>query len=322
MTEARTDALAGVANRRALDEELARRYAAWQRQETPFSLLIIDADHFKKFNDTHGHQAGDAVLRNMGRVLAATARDMDFVARYGGEEFALVLPGAEIEDAKSVAERIRNAIAEMKLAFAGKNLEVTVSVGAAAVRPGDTVTSLTQHADTALYAAKSNGRNCSYYYERGACLPVDPGAVAGKAETAGVVRQQLVEVAPENGPGDRRMQPRHSFARVQRIAPYVAGRAPAAEDFHDVQCRDLSSSGISFWMRSPPEFSSLVLALAGGDAVKYLVAEVMRTVPVRHGDKTVYIVGCRFTGRLDLERKKEVTPVSTELETASHGAGF
>jgi hypothetical protein len=245
---------------------------------------------------------------------------MDFVARYGGEEFALVLPGAELEDAKSAAERIRNAVAETKVAFAGKNLEVTVSVGVAELRPGDTVTSLLQHADTALYAAKTAGRNCSYYYERGACRPVDPSAVAERAETAGAGRPQFVHVAPENGPTDRRVQSRHTFSRVQRIAPYIAGRVPVAEDFRDVRCRDLSASGVSFWLLSPPEFSSIVVALGEAGTVKYLIAEVVRTVPVRHDDKTIYIVGCRFKGRLDQEEKKEVAPVSRELETTSHGA--
>jgi diguanylate cyclase len=301
MTEARIDALTGVANRRALDEELARCYAAWQRQGRPLSLLILDVDHFKKFNDTYGHPAGDEVLRNIGRVLAASVREMDFVARYGGEEFAFVLPGTRLEDAKSAAERIRNGIAQAKVPFSGKDLQVTVSVGLAELHPGDTVASLLKHADTALYAAKSNGRNRSYYYDGGTCRTVDSAAVAARAEVAKVVRQQLVEVASDDESTDRRTQARYSYPRVQSIAPYVAGRAPAADEFREVQCRDLTSGGISFWLPSPPEFSSLVVALGKDGTLKHLLAEVSHTAVVRNGDKTVCLVGCRFTERLDLD---------------------
>ncbi len=169
MAEARTDALVGVGNRRAFDEELARRYAAWRRQGTTLSLLIIDVDHFKRLNDTHGHQAGDEVLRGIGRVLAANIRDMDFVARYGGEEFAFILPGIGIEGAKSAAERIRTAIAAATFPFEGKTLSVTVSLGVAELAPGDTVASLLERADSALYAAKSNGRNRAYYHDGTTC---------------------------------------------------------------------------------------------------------------------------------------------------------
>ncbi len=301
MAEARTDALAGVANRRALDEELARNYAAWQRQARPLSLLILDVDHFKRFNDTYGHQAGDEVLRNIGRVLAANTRATDFAARYGGEEFAFVLPGTRIEDAKSTAERIRNAVAECKVSFAGQDLQVTVSVGLAELSSGDTVASLLKHADTALYAAKTNGRNRSYYYDGATCRPVDSAAVASRSEVAKVVRQQLVEVAGDAWSTDRRTQPRHKFPRVQSIAPYVAGRFPAADEFREVQCRDINSGGISFWLPSPLECSSLVVALGNDDTLKYLLAEVAHTSAVQRGDKTAYLVGCRFTGRVDLD---------------------
>ena len=91
-TEARTDSLTGLANRRAFDDEMQRRFAEWQRRRTPFSLMILDIDHFKQFNDSHGHPAGDEVLRNVGKVLVKTARQMDLPCRYGGEEFAVILP--------------------------------------------------------------------------------------------------------------------------------------------------------------------------------------------------------------------------------------
>lgn len=91
--EARTDVLTGLANRRALDDKLARRHAEFRRTGQPLSLVLADVDQFKHFNDTHGHQAGDEVLRRVAAVLQRSAREMDLVARYGGEEFAVVLPG-------------------------------------------------------------------------------------------------------------------------------------------------------------------------------------------------------------------------------------
>ena len=97
--EARTDALTLLANRRAFDDELARRFAEFARHGRTFSLIMADVDHFKKFNDTHGHQAGDEVLRSVAKLLRRKMRDMDLVARYGGEEFAIILPGTNMDDA-------------------------------------------------------------------------------------------------------------------------------------------------------------------------------------------------------------------------------
>lgn len=177
MSEARTDPLTGLANRRALNQELDRRLAQLQRQETPLSLLLIDVDHFKQFNDNHGHQAGDEMLCLMARALRDTVRDMDLATRYGGEEFAIVLPGTDLGNGKRAAERIRRAVSEIEFTFRGAVLRDTVSVGLAQATEQDDAQSLIHRADDALYAAKEGGRNRSYFHDGQSCLPIPSTAV-------------------------------------------------------------------------------------------------------------------------------------------------
>jgi diguanylate cyclase len=154
-----TDALTTLGNRRAFDAELPRRIAEYQRYCTPFCLLMIDVDHFKKFNDLHGHLAGDEVLRMVGRTLKATVRIPDFVARYGGEEFAIVMPQTSLADAAECAQRVRAGVEQAVCDFEGRKLNVTISIGVAEIEAGQTPTALIQCADEALYAAKQGGRN-------------------------------------------------------------------------------------------------------------------------------------------------------------------
>lgn len=162
---ARTDPLTSLSNRRALDDELQRRLAEWQRRHSVFSLIMIDVDHFKKFNDKHGHPAGDEVLRGVARVLQKTMREMDMVSRFGGEEFALVLPVTNLTEALRAAERARYAVAEAKFSFEGIDLQVTASVGVAEVLDIDNAGTLIKRADAALYGAKGHGRNCVWYHD-------------------------------------------------------------------------------------------------------------------------------------------------------------
>lgn len=163
--EARTDALTLLANRRAFDDELARRVAEFRRHRRTFSLIMADVDRFKKFNDTHGHQTGDEVLRGVARLLRRKMREMDLVARYGGEEFAIILPGTNLDDASKAAMRACEAIEKCPYRHDEKELRVTVSFGVAEVLGNEDGAMLVARADKTLYAAKEGGRNCAYQHD-------------------------------------------------------------------------------------------------------------------------------------------------------------
>lgn len=158
---ATTDALTQLPNRRALEDTLARCAARASRDGSFLSLLAMDVDHFKKFNDTYGHQAGDAVLVTVGRVLVEQSRKGDIPARYGGEEFSVVLPGTDAAGAQVVAERIRAAFEACETHHEGQVLKVTMSIGVATAEgaASEPVSRLGARADEALYAAKRGGRN-------------------------------------------------------------------------------------------------------------------------------------------------------------------
>ncbi|WP_177236882.1 MULTISPECIES: GGDEF domain-containing protein [unclassified Bradyrhizobium] len=158
---ARTDTLTGLANRRALDEFLrkARATAAWGE---PLSVLMLDIDHFKTFNDNFGHGVGDQVLRLMAKVLREKVREQDLPARYGGEELIAVLPDADLATCAEIAERIRRALAECTITrrSTGEVLpSISVSIGVAQYRAGEAVNDLIERCDRALYLAKGSGRN-------------------------------------------------------------------------------------------------------------------------------------------------------------------
>jgi len=178
ISEARTDALTGVANRRAFDLELKRVCDELPRRSGAVSLLLIDVDHFKRFNDTHGHQAGDEMLRAVGRLLRKELDHEGLVTRYGGEEFAVILPGKQLAGAILAAELLRAAVERHEFAYRGTKLGIQVSVGVVAGESGAEPDDLVVRGDTALYAAKEAGRNCVFYHDGVAPLPVSDSPAA------------------------------------------------------------------------------------------------------------------------------------------------
>lgn len=166
-TEALTDALTGLPNRKAFDQRLAHLIAEAAGEAEPelapgFCLILFDIDHFKAFNDTHGHQVGDHVLRLVSRALVDGIKGRDMAARYGGEEFAVLLPRTSATGGLTVAEALRRAVSDKDLVnrTTGERLgQVTLSAGVAAHRPGQDVEAIVRLADAALYAAKKQGRN-------------------------------------------------------------------------------------------------------------------------------------------------------------------
>lgn len=160
--DALTDPLTGLANRKRFEAALDVLVKAATDRKDTVSLLIIDIDFFKRFNDTHGHQFGDQVLQIVGKTLANNTKGHDVAARYGGEEFAIVLPFTKLEQAYSLGNSIRTAISQIKLQKPDSSNElapITVSIGAAQYRPGESLAQFIQRTDEALYAAKHGGRN-------------------------------------------------------------------------------------------------------------------------------------------------------------------
>ncbi|MDD5434154.1 MAG: diguanylate cyclase [Nitrospira sp.] len=145
------DPLTGLANRRMINTDLEKFIARVKRSGSHLSILMIDIDYFKKYNDTHGHPAGDRLLVAFAKIVTEEVRGGDLVSRYGGEEFLVILPDTDLNGALNMSERVRKTVSE--------SLGITVSIGAAAYRNEKTMEELIQGADMAMYKAKKNGRD-------------------------------------------------------------------------------------------------------------------------------------------------------------------
>ncbi|MEM9588302.1 MAG: GGDEF domain-containing protein [Planctomycetota bacterium] len=175
--QAATDALTRIANRRCLDDHLAARFS--MGHEEAGSLALFDVDHFKQFNDVHGHRAGDEVLRVVASILNVKLQSYGLVARYGGEEFAVVLDGVPIKESRKLVEIARQAVAARQISFEGKQLKVTMCAGIAELSEDESLQQWIQRSDDGLYASKEAGRDCAHWMKKH--KPVLVGGAMAKA---------------------------------------------------------------------------------------------------------------------------------------------
>jgi diguanylate cyclase (GGDEF)-like protein len=160
------DALTGLFNRRYLEEALERLLVRAAHDYTPLSILMLDVDHFKQFNDSYGHKAGDLILRALGQLLRTYTRPSDVACRYGGEEFIVIMPDAPLEVAVVRADELRQLFADLEVQYGGTSLSATITIGVATFpNHGTDSDTLLHAADQALYAAKAAGRDLVYAAE-------------------------------------------------------------------------------------------------------------------------------------------------------------
>lgn len=270
MEQALTDSLTGLANRRGFDQELERRVAHRLRGGPPVSLLLVDVDHFKRFNDEHGHQAGDAVLSQVADVLNESTRQMDFLARYGGEEFGVVLPGTTLDEATTVAERIRGAVERQTFEYRGRQLHVTVSAGLSEAAPPEDDEGLLSRADAALYAAKNGGRNLCQFHDGRKCAPIE-----------------------------KRDECHANSKSSQRIAPFVDGRFPEPGMFCDIECETISATHFCYLVSDVPDYDKVLVALGETADCAYATATVEQCRSIGTDGSPLYRIACHFTAPVD-----------------------
>lgn len=157
---AHLDELTGLANRRAFMRDAGACLDGHERSNGLLGIALIDIDHFKRINDQHGHEAGDAALAHIAQTMEASLPEGVLLARLGGEEFALLAPAGTLAELRDICETLRQDVATQLLRQSGSVITATVSLGLAVIRPGDTVSSGLSRADSALYKAKAAGRNC------------------------------------------------------------------------------------------------------------------------------------------------------------------
>lgn len=208
LSEARTDALTGLLNRRAFDEAGSQRWAHWTRKDHPFTLVLMDIDHFKKVNDQYGHDAGDQVLREVAGRLNTVVRQTDFLSRIGGEELALLIPESEWDAVVTVAQKILNVIRSEPVQYGCDEIQITLSCGLISSCHADSFNAMLRGADEALYAAKSSGRNCGFGKTNSTLIPIEGQQTASDSAGVSDSQQSLgngqtkMTALPENGPLD------------------------------------------------------------------------------------------------------------------------
>lgn len=253
------DELTGLPNRRTFESELSRLHEEYVQRNNSFSLMMVDVDHFKSVNDQHGHQAGDAVLVELGSLLAKQVREKDIAARYGGEEFVILLPFTTDFDAKLIAERIRKACSAKSFSIEGKQHRITVSVGVSAVMPDTTRESTVQRADLALYAAKNAGRDCTFFHDGKDCIAFG----STKAETK---KKQAAKKKKPKAKSSEKPASRRKTAKQEQLPPVVV--PPEFElSNRSIFCTSVNQRLAEF-NRGGAEISLLLLQIDQSDKIR------------------------------------------------------
>jgi len=214
-----TDALTGLMNRGAFDEEIARCDDLWRRGGRGYAVALLDIDHFKRINDAHGHAVGDEVLKRIAAALADATRPADFLARYGGEEFAIRFVEADRAAVQPVVARTLQRIRDLELSSGGARMRVTVSGGVAFVEEGEAFANLINRADEALYAAKRSGRNRCFLHHGVGVDPWIGATAAGPTSLPAAARA-----------ADRRPPGAPAAPASQGVAPASAAPPQPADD--------------------------------------------------------------------------------------------
>lgn len=217
LTEARTDGLTGLANRKAFDQKMDECYAKWQATKHVFSLALIDIDHFKKINDNYGHPAGDAVLREISARLREISSESLLVARYGGEEFGVIFDG-DVLPAADVIELLRLTIASKSIEVEGHKISVAISSGLARVIGDERIGKLVRRADEALYSAKKVGRNRVFVHNGVLCESF------GKPAATGSIVAQTNESLPVETPPTSNELEHRVLSRLDRLISQEANQ--------------------------------------------------------------------------------------------------
>lgn len=268
-TEARTDALTGLANRRVFEEETTKRLAEFQATKGSFSIAIVDIDHFKRVNDAHGHLRGDDLLRDVAITMLENVGGRDIVTRYGGEEFAILMPGVTIEDAGRCVENLRETIEKTHFWAGDKTLKVTVSAGVAEVRAHEDLVTLVHHADQAMYAAKHAGRNCVYWHDGSNSHPVlEKPAEESQESERGAVAELIVpmvsktqETAGKPAAGDVPLDPSVLVSDEELLdAAGIDLEALGNLNNKTMFCQNVHRR-ISEWNRGGTPFSTILLSV-------------------------------------------------------------
>jgi diguanylate cyclase len=245
---AKTDPLTGLANRRGLEEELALALTKFQQRQRPAAVLMLDIDHFKRFNDQHGHVLGDQALKRLADVLLSKARESDAVARFGGEEFTVVFHGAKAAAVLERAENMRRAIGEATIMAEGGELRIAASAGIAELQKGDTAETLLKRADEALYAAKLDGRDRCYFHTDGRLQRLSRPAEEPPVRPAPAAPSGVAKTNSPSPPSTRNVAAAEPAPKHQSVEL-------AADQFADASFIGQVARRVAEWRRGGATFS-------------------------------------------------------------------